>query len=77
MDPEDALKAISNALFPPPRKEGDMLVSGDAYLALEGARIDLTRLGADRVCIRTIGRVQKQIAEVKEILQKAGLEQPK
>jgi hypothetical protein len=74
MEPEAALQAVSNALFPTPRKEGDFLVSGDAYLALEGARIDLERLGASRVCIRTIEGVQKQLAEVSEILRKAGLQ---
>jgi hypothetical protein len=74
MEPDAALKAINNALFPPPRKEGDWLVSGDAYLGLEGARMDLERLGASRVCIRTIEGVQKQLAEVSEILRKAGLQ---
>jgi hypothetical protein len=74
MDPPAALKAVCSALFPPPRKEGDLLVSGDAYLALEGARIDLERLGASRACIRTVERVQKQLAEVSEILRKAGLQ---
>jgi hypothetical protein len=74
MDPAAALKAISDTLFPPPRKEGDLLVSSDAYLGLEGARIDLERLGASRVCIRTIEKMQKQLAEVSEILRKAGLQ---
>ena len=74
MDPEEALRAISNALFPPPRKEGDFLVGGGAYWELEGARIDLKRMGADPVCIGTIERVQGQLLEVSEILQKAGFQ---
>jgi hypothetical protein len=74
MEPEAALRAISNALFPPPRKEGDFLVGGGAYWDLEGAGIDLKRMGADPVCIRTIERVQKQLIEVSEILQKAGVQ---
>jgi len=41
----------------------------------EEARIKalLERLGASCVCIRTIQKVQKQLAEVSEILRKAGL----
>lgn len=74
MEPEEALRAISNALFPPPKKEGDFLVVGDAYTNLEGARIDLKRMGADPVCIRTIERVQGQLVEVSEILQRAGFQ---
>ena len=74
MEPGAALEAINNALFPPPRKEGDWLVSGDAYRALEGVRIDLERLGVRRACIVTIEGVQKQLAEVSEILRKAGLQ---
>jgi hypothetical protein len=74
VEPEDALRAISNALFPPPRMEGDFLVGGDAYINLEGARIDLRRMGADPVCIHTIERVQGQLLEVSEILQKAGFQ---
>lgn len=39
-------------------------VSHDPYYNLEGALIDLRRQGADEVCIRTIERVQAQLAEV-------------
>jgi hypothetical protein len=73
MKPEAALEAISNALFPPPRREGGLMVTGDAYWSLASARVDLERKGASPVCIRTIERVQQQIMEVAEVLRKAGL----
>ena len=72
MKPEAALQAISEILSPPPRIEDGLRVSGDAYLNLAGALIDLERLGADPVCIRTIRRVQQQLKEVSKLLQRAG-----
>ena len=39
-------------------------MSHDPYYNLEGALIDLRRQGADVVCIRTIERVQAQLAAV-------------
>ena len=63
MEPKAALEAISRALFPPPRKEEGAMVSADAHLNLEGVRLDLTRMGADPVCIRTIASVQQQLLE--------------
>jgi hypothetical protein len=73
MTPDAALEAIKNALCPPIRKENDgLLIDGNAYHNLDGARIDLVRLGADAACIRTIERVQKQLAEVSRILEQAG-----
>lgn len=74
MKPEDALDTINKILFPLPTKakEGVML-DGNAYENLDGARLDLERMGADPVSIRTIERVQKQLAEVLDVLRKAGL----
>jgi hypothetical protein len=40
----------------------------DAIDNLEGALIDLRRTGADPVCIRTVERVQQQIAAVLSII---------
>jgi hypothetical protein len=75
MESPAALEAIKNALFPPSRKaEGGQMISGDALDNLEGARIDLERLGADPVCIRTIERVQQQLIEVSRILQAVGFQ---
>ncbi len=72
--PEDALAKINAALFPPPRKErGEVMVCADAYYELEGAIIDLKRLKADAVCIKTVERVQQQILAVSKVLQKAGV----
>jgi hypothetical protein len=72
MKPEAALQAISEILSPPPRIEDELHVQGDAYWNLDGVRIDLERLGADPVCIRTIRRVQQQLKEVSKVLQRAG-----
>src|SRR5687767_15872393 len=72
MTPEAALHAISEIFSPPPRIEEGLKVSGDAYWNLAGALIDLERLGADPVCIRTIKRVQQQLKEVSNVLQRAG-----
>jgi hypothetical protein len=74
MEPKAALEAISRALFPPSRKEEGAMVSADAYLNLEGVRLDLTRMGADPVCIRTIASVQQQLLEVSAVLRRAGFE---
>lgn len=38
--------------------------AGDAFENLDGAIIDLKRLGADKICIQTIERVHRQIALV-------------
>jgi hypothetical protein len=73
MKPEEALEAISKALFPPATKQGGTMVSGDAYWNLAGARVDLERAGANPVCIRTIERVQRQLMEVADVLRKVGL----
>jgi hypothetical protein len=74
MTSDEALKKIANALFPKPRKDkGGLMVDGDAYYNLEGARIDLERTGADRVCLETIESVQQQIIAVSKVLQKAGV----
>jgi hypothetical protein len=72
MKPEAALHAISEILSPPPGIEDGLQVSGDAYWNLAGALMDLERLGADPVCIRTIRRVQQQLKEVSNVLQTAG-----
>jgi hypothetical protein len=73
MNAKEALEAINNALFPMPRKEqGGVMVSSDAYANLQGVRIDLKRMDADVVCIRTIERVQKQLLEVSKILHLMG-----
>ena len=72
MNAEAALRAISEILSPPPRIEDGYQVFGDAYWNLGGALIDLERLGADPVCIRTIRRVQQQLKEVSNVLQRAG-----
>jgi hypothetical protein len=72
MKPEAALHAISEILSPPPRIEDGLQVSGDAFWNLDGALIDLSRLGADPVCIRTIRRVQQQLKEVSNVLERAG-----
>jgi hypothetical protein len=69
----EAIKAIDDALFPPPRREGGLMVTGDAYWSLANARVDLERAGASAVCIRTIERVQQQIMEVADVLRKVGL----
>jgi len=42
----------------------DISICHDPYYDLEGALIDLRRQGADEVCIRTIERVQEQLAAV-------------
>jgi hypothetical protein len=73
MKPEAALEAINKALFAPPRREGGLTVTGDAYWSLAGARVDLERAGASPVCIRTIERVQQQLMEVADVLRKMGL----
>jgi hypothetical protein len=73
MKPEAALEAISKSLFPPPREQGGMMVSGDAYWNLAGVRVNLERAGADYVCIRTIESVQRQLMEVADVLRKVGL----
>jgi hypothetical protein len=39
-------------------------ISHDSYYELEGALIDLRREGADKVCLKTIERVQKKLADV-------------
>jgi hypothetical protein len=75
MEPVAALEAISNALFAPPRREGGLMVTGDAYWSLAGARVDLERAGASPTCLRTIERVQRQLMEVADVLRKAGLKQ--
>jgi hypothetical protein len=72
MKPEAALHAISEILSPPPRLENRLRVDGDAYWNLAGTLIDLERLGADPVCIRTIRRVQQQLKDVSKVLQTAG-----
>jgi hypothetical protein len=72
MKPEAALQAISEILSAPPRTEAGLKVDGDAYWNLCGALVDLERLGADPVCIRTIRRVQEQHKEVADVLQRAG-----
>lgn len=73
MKAETALARINKALFPTPTKmaSGAML-DQNAYYELEGALIDLERTGADRVCIETVRRVQKQINEVSNILRAVG-----
>ena len=73
MKPEEALEEIKKALFPPPRRAGGAMVSGDAYWNLAGARTDLERTGASPVCLRTIERVQRQLVEVADVLRKMGL----
>lgn len=71
--PSAALLAIREALFPKPRKRKDgIMLCADAYYELEGARIDLEHQKADKVCIRTIARVQQQIIAVSKILQREG-----
>jgi len=70
--PEAALRAINEILSPPPRIENGLRVFGDAYANLDGARIDLEHLGANPVCIQTIRRVQQQLKEVSDVLEKAG-----
>lgn len=74
MKAEDALEKINSALFPPAKKQRDgVMIDSDAYYNLEGAILDLKRLKADAVCIRTIERVQQQILAVSKVLQKAGI----
>jgi hypothetical protein len=73
MKPEAALEAINKALFPPPRREGGLMVTGDAYWSLAGARVDLERAGVSPVCLRRIESVQRQLMEVADILRKMGL----
>jgi hypothetical protein len=73
MKPEEALEAIDKALFPPAARQGGMMVSGDAYWTLAGARVDLERAGANPACIRTIERVQRQLMEVADVLRQVGL----
>ena len=72
MKPEAALDAINEILSPPPRMEEGLPVRGDAYWNLAGALMDLERLGADPVRIRTIRRVLQQLKEVSNVLQRAG-----
>jgi len=72
MKPEAALHAINEILSPPPRIEQGLKVCGDAYWNLAGALMDLERLGADSGCLRTIRRVQQQLKEVSNVLQRAG-----
>jgi hypothetical protein len=72
MRPEAALRAISEILSPPTRVEAGLQVCGDAYWNLYGALIDLERLGADPVCIRTIRRIQGQLKDVSDVLREAG-----
>jgi type VI protein secretion system component VasF len=72
MKPEAALHAINEILSPPPRMEQGLRVYVDAYGDLAGALMDLERLGADPVCIRTIRRVLRQLEEVSNVLQRAG-----
>jgi hypothetical protein len=74
MKPETALRAINESLSPPPRTEAGLQVRGDAYWTLSGALIDLERLDADPVCIRTIRRIQEQLKEVSNVLREAGYE---
>jgi hypothetical protein len=50
------------------------MISADALDNLLGARIDLERLGADPVSIRTFERVRQQLIEVSRILQAAGFQ---
>ena len=73
MNAEVALEAIEKTLFPPTQeREGGIRISAGAYDNLEGVRLDLKRMGGDPVCIRTIERVQRQLAEVSKILLEAG-----
>jgi hypothetical protein len=71
MESEAALGTIAEILSPPPIKDG-LRMSGDAYGNLHGALIDLERLNADAVCVRTIRRVLQQLKEVSNILELAG-----
>jgi hypothetical protein len=67
---EEALKKINDALFPKP----GLMLDADAYYNLEGALIDMRRSGeADKVCINTVARVQKQISAVSKVLKKMGI----
>lgn len=42
--------------------------SADAYDNLHGARIDLERFKADKVCLNTIDRVMQQLLSVKKVI---------
>lgn len=64
------LLKVQLALFPKPRKSRDgSYTSSDAYYNLEGALYDLRKSGADRVCIHTVARVVRQLAQAKHALE--------
>lgn len=71
-----AIKWALQALEPPVRtkksKDGtEFQVNGSAYWELEGALHDLKRTKADKVCIKTIERVQSQIHKALNALKSA------
>ena len=49
--PEAALESVRQALSPAPREQQGFLIRGAAYWTLEGAKLDLERMGADPICI--------------------------
>lgn len=69
MDAFEALRQVREALFPEPVKDGNgYYTDSSAFWNLEGARVDLERLKADRVCINTIKRVQQQLVEAERAI---------
>lgn len=69
MTPEEKLKAVETALFPPAVKNKDgskTILDVDDNLA--AALYDLRRTGADKVCISTIENVAARLDTVRDIL---------
>jgi hypothetical protein len=59
----DQIEQIRKALLPDDEvRDDNVSVSSEPYYNLEGVLHDLRRQNADPVCIRTIERVQEQIA---------------
>jgi hypothetical protein len=72
-----SIARISNILFPQPKpmknrttKSITHFVTNDVVDNLEGVIQDLVDMGGDKVCIKTLTKIQNQLIKVKNICEK-------